>query len=415
MADLQDQMIKHADAQVRSMRSRMVHALADAHERLMISPSDERGSIAWDLVQKLETAATDESVASAVENYQTVSELSVDPDVQQEMSARAKELRGFSEAFEGASSYERPWLAGLSTTTAEVVRPELLEELRSTPSWRLTQQASLEAGVSCMPPDPAKWTAADRGGFQRIEAYKRDADVWRRQDYGPWETNETEELPAGGVLRDEVGKRLKQSCLRTDGNSLAVSDARARAELVLMEGTGATSNWWALNQGIPTDVDSFPAPNKSLQQEPDVTVTMTRPEWERARTYMGKEHDALTSVDDHSVQIVMGAQQLEELKDRTEITKWSAVSYAQKIHDRFLVRMEADEPAAEDRREVADIEAEAKQVVSKCDALTEALNNARSVPVHSAGQTVLGVKREQVYMTAGPRTVDASATVDMGR
>lgn len=363
MVDQQEELVAGADAQMRRMRQRVVHALADAHESLMNSPAQHRASISGTLRQSISDAVSDRGVRIAANFYDTVAELSGGEDVQNEMTARAAHVRAFTEAMGHGVDDGRPWLAAMSVTSAEVVRPDELSELRGTGSWKLMQLASLEATISCMPPDPRGWAAANGEGVKRLDAHDADIAAWTKLDQPVMgERADSDPVVTGHLLRDAIGTRIKDSVQRTDTDEFAMEEVYSKDQfseahqtklvsLGVPEGgdledeqfveeeleypAELTSDWWALRNGIPAVIDDFPAPNESLQQCPDVRVDLPRQVWDSTRGSLGPAFDRAVTVHGDQVSVIVGAQQGRELVDRAETEQWTRVHNAEERIDQL--------------------------------------------------------------------------------
>jgi hypothetical protein len=353
-ADLHEELVTAADAQVRRIRRGVVASLANAHEKLMERPACERDVLDDQLRYELRTFVPDRA-AYASDHYRRAAASAEVESVQQEMNARAAHVRAFSESIVNAAEDRRPWLAAMSVTTAEVVSPEKLPELRETQEWGLMQQASIEATVSCMPPSPKGWTAADGAGIKRLEEQHADVAAWLAVDRLSASERSSDE-PTGHQLREAVGQRLKVSCQRTDTSQSTMDRAFSKAyefdtRNVAMESFGVTeggdleeeafvpvpdqdglsptSDWWALRNGVPVEIDSFPAPNESVQQHADVRFKLPRQVWEASRDYMGPAFDHVVIEGENDVDVTVSATQRVELRERAEDVQFTSVYNAQ--------------------------------------------------------------------------------------
>lgn len=407
--DLQESMVGAADAQVRRMRREVVASLADAHEKLMKSPARDRDVLHGELHAELRMIA--DRAVYARDQYQAVSELSGVEEVQQEMSARAAHLSAFSDSVVNAVMDRRPWLAGMSVTTAEVVSPEKLPELRETAEWGLMQQASIEATVSCMPPSPDGWSAADGAGLKRLKEHDADVAAWLVADEPPVSERSADGPATGHLLREAVGQRLKVSCQRTDISWLAMDTAFTKAyefdtrEPAVESGgvpeggdleeerfvpvpdqgeLSPTSDWWALRNGIPVGIDSFPAPNESVQQHADVRFKLPRPVWEASRAYMGPAFDHAVIEGESDVDVTVSAQQRIELRERAEDVQFRTVYEAEERIEFIQSGDDYGRDGGEAAQEVANERAVAERVAYQCSVVVGALNSARPVTMHNS-------------------------------
>lgn len=416
MPDLQEDLVDRANGRVMSMRREVVRTLAEAHEELMAAPARERDVIDQRTRRRLYALVSQRQVEGAIQDYEAVSELSGDASTQKEMLARAAQLRAFSESMKQGRHDHRPWLAAMSVTTAEVVRPETLPELRKSEEWGVMQQASLEATVSCMPPDPKNWAAADGEGLRRIEDLDADVAWWSSVDRPPESESELSSVarPTGNLLREAVGTRVKDSCERTDTDweteDIAFSKAYEFDTRVFMESTGtpedadleeerfietpassvldATSDWWALRSGIPVAIDSFPAPTESVQQQADVRVQISRQVWENTRAGMGQAFSQTVPGHDTTVSVVVGAQQRRDLEKRAESIKWTVISDVEDDID----REHENDPGADPDPERAEFRREAERTVSDYESVVRALSAARPVTENDSSQEGPGLK-----------------------
>lgn len=401
--DLQERMVGAADAQVRRMRREVVASLADAHEKLMKSPARDRDVLHGQLHAELRMIA--DRAVSARDQYQAVSE------VQQEMSARAAHLSAFSDSVVNAVMDRRPWLAGMSVTTAEVVSPEKLPELRETPEWGLMQQASIEATVSCMPPSPDGWSAADGAGLKRLKEHDADVAAWLVADEPPVSERSADGPATGHLLREAVGQRLKVSCQRTDISWLAMDTAFTKAyefdtREPAMESVGVpeggdleeerfvsvpdqgelspTSDWWALRNGIPVEIDSFPAPNESVQQHADVRFKLPRPVWEASRAYMGPAFDHAVIEGESDVDVTVSAQKRIELRKRAEDVQFRTVYEAEERIEFIQSSDDYGLDGGETVGQVQELRDDAERVAYQCSVVVGALNSAKPVTMHNS-------------------------------
>lgn len=409
--DLQEQMVAAADAQVRRMRREVVASLANAHERLMANPTRERYVLDEQLRHDLRIAVSMRTVEFAIDQYQTVSELSGVESVQTEMFARAEHLRAFQDSVLQGVDDKRPWLAAMSVTTAEVVSPEKLPELRGTQEWGLMQQASIEATVSCMPPPPKGWSAADGAGVKRLQAHDADAAAWMIADQPPVSERLADDPSRGHLLREAVGQRLKVSCQRTDASWSTMDRAFSKAyefdalEVQLesvgvpeggdleeerlvpvpdQDGPSPTSDWWALRNGIPVEIDSFPAPNESVQQHADMRFKLPRPVWEASREYMGAAFEHAVIEGEHDVDVTVSAQQQAELRERAEDVQFRTVYEADERIDFLRSSDDYGLDGGESVQEVEGVRERAERVAYQCSVVVGALNSAKPVTMHSS-------------------------------
>lgn len=436
MVDLQEEMVAAADAQVRRMRREVVASLANAREKLMESPARERDVLDEQLRRNLHVAVSMRTVEFAIDQYQTVSELSAAEVVQKEMFARAEQLRAFKDSVSQAVNDKRPWLAAMSVTTAEVVSPEKLPELRETQEWGLMQQASLEATVSCMPPSPKGWSAADGAGIKRVEEHNTDVETWRTADQAPvWDRSDAEPS-TGHLMREAVGERLKVSCQRSDTSWVARDRALSKAYEfdaleVQMESVGVpeggdleeerfvpvpdqgelspTSDWWALRNGVPVEIDSFPAPNESVQQHADVRFKLPRPVWEASREYMGPAFDHAVVEGENDVDVTVSAQQRAELRERAEDVQFRTVYEAEERIE-FIQGSDAfGRDGGETAQRVEEERAVAERVAYQCSVVVGALNSAKPVTMHNSAPA------PSVAPHLVPPPTPTVASADMGR
>lgn len=412
MVDSQAELMRTADMQMMRMRRRVIHALADAHERLLKNPARDRDSLDKRLRHDLREAVTDRAVSLASNHYQAVSELSGVEEVQQEMSARAAHVNAFRDSVVNAVDDHRPWLAAMSVTTAEVVSPEKLPELRETQEWGLMQQASLEATVSCMPPAPKDWFAADGAGVKRLVAHDADVAAWMVADQPPLsELPDEQPVAAGHLLREAIGSRTKVSCQRTDRDAMPLEDAYTKFEYseahqtrFVSEGVpegadleqesfvevpyevpaDSTSDWWALRNGIPVEIDSFPAPNESVQQHADMRFKLPRPVWEASRAYMGPAFDHAVIEGENDVDVTVSAQQRSELRQRAEDVQFRTVYEAEERIEFIQSGNDYGHDGGEAAQEVEDERAVAERVAYQCSVVVGALNSAKPVTMHNS-------------------------------
>lgn len=412
MVDSQAELIRTADMHITTMRRRVIHALAEAHERLMKNPARDRDILDKQLRHDLREAVTDRAVSRASDHYQTVSELSGVEEVQQEMSARAAHVNAFRDSVVNAVDDHRPWLAALSVTTAEVVSPEKLPELRETQEWGLMQQASLEATVSCMPPSPKGWSATDGTGVKRLAAHDADVAAWIVADQPPLsELPDEQPVAAGHLLREAIGSRTKVSCHRTDLDAMSMEDAYTKLEYSeshqtrfvsqgVPEGADleqeafvevpyevpadSTSDWWALRNGIPVEIDSFPAPNESVQQQADMRFNLPRPVWEASREYMGPAFDHAVVEGEHDVDVTVSAQQRIELRERAEDVQFRTVYEAEERSEFIQNGDDYGRDGGEAAQEVAEERAAADRVAYQCSVVVGALNSAKPVTMNNS-------------------------------
>lgn len=438
MVDSQTELIRTADMNIMRMRRRVIHALADAQERLMKNPARDRDILDKQLRHDLREAVTDRAVSLASDHYQTVSELSGVEEVQQEMSARAAHVTAFRDSVVNAVDDHRPWLAAVSVTTAEVVSPEKLPELRETQEWGLMQQASLEATVSCMPPSPKGWLAADGAGIKRVEEHDHDVETWRTADQPPaWDLSDAEPS-TGHLLRKAVGERLKVSCERTDTSWVARDRALSKtyefdALEVQMESVGvpeggdleeerfvpvpnharmtATSDWWALRNGIPAEIDSFPAPNESVQQRADMRFKLPRPVWEASREYMGPAFDHVVIEGEHDVDVTVSAQQRVELRERAEDVQFRTVYEAEERIEFIQSGDDYGRDGGEAAQEVANERAVAERVAYQCSVVVGALNSAKPVTMHNSAPA----PSVAPHLVPPPTPATAGVSADLNR
>lgn len=439
MIDSQDELIRTADLHVTTMRRRVIRSLADAQERLMKNPARERHSLDEQLRHDLRAAVTDRSVSLASDYYQTVSELSGVESVQQEMSARAAHVSAFSESVINAVDDHRPWLAAMSVTTAEVVSPEKLPELRGTQEWGLMQQASIEATVSCMPPAPKGWSAADGVGVTRLQAQDADVAAWTIADQPPLsERSDEDPVAAGHLLRKAIGSRVKVSCQRTDRDAMAMEDAYSKLEYSKAHQTqfisqgvpeGAdleqesfvevpyehpadeTSDWWALRNGIPVEIDSFPAPNESVQQHADVRFKLPRPVWEASREYMGPAFDHVVIEGENDVDVTVSAQQQAELRERAEDVQFRTVYEAEERIDFLRSSDHYGLDGGESVQEVEVVRERAERVAYQCSVVVGALNSAKPVTMQNSAP----VPSVAPYLVPPPAPAPAMASAELDR
>lgn len=437
MPDQQEEMVASADVQVRRMRREVAASLANAREKLMGSPARERAVIDEQLRRNLKVAVSMRTVEFAVKQYQSVSELSAVESVQQEMSARVDHLRAFRESVVQAVDDKRPWLAAMSVTTAEVVSPERLPELRETQEWGLMQQASVEAAVSCMPPSPEEWSALDGAGVKRVEEHDNDVEAWRTADQPPAGELSDAEPSTGHLLRETVGQRLKVSCQRTDSSWVARDRALSKAfEFDALEermesvgvpeggdleeeayvvapdqdGMTPTSDWWALRNGIPVEIDSFPAPNESVQQRPDVRFKLPRPVWEASREYMGPAFEHVVSEDENDVAVTVSAQQRAELRQRAEDVQFRTVYTAQEQIDVIQSDDDVGHDGGESVSQVEELRDNAERAAYHCSVVVGALNSAKPVTMNDSGPAA-SVESSSVPPPS-PSPIGASADMD---
>src|SRR5699024_7884116 len=91
----------------------------------------------------------------------------------------------------------------------------------------------------------------------------------------------------------------------------------------------ATSDWWALRNGIPAEIDSFPAPNESVQQRADMRFKLPRPVWEASREDMGPAFDDVVIEGRQDGDVTVSAQQRVELRERAEDVQFRTVYEAE--------------------------------------------------------------------------------------
>lgn len=400
MVDSQDELIRTADMYVTTMRRRVILALADAQELLMKNPAQDRHNIENGMRYELRAAVTDGDVSLASDHYQTVSELAGVESVQQEMSARAEHVSAFSKSVINAADDCRPWLAAMSVTTAEVVSPEKLPELRETQEWGLMQQASVEATVSCMPPAPKGWSAADGAGVKRLEEHDADVAGWMTADQPPASERSPDEPSTGHLLRKAVGQRLKVSCQRTDTSWSTMNKVYSKAhefetpevqrEVAQMPEGGDFwvlrngSDWWALRNGVPAEIDSFPAPNESVQQRADVRFKLPRPVWEERRAYMGPAFEHVVVEGESDVDVTVSAQQRVDLRERAEAVQFTTVYEAEERIEFIQSGDDYGRDGGEAAQEVAELRDDAERVAYQCSVVVGALNSAKPVTVHNS-------------------------------
>lgn len=253
-----------ADALVQTGRRRVVVALGTARAQLTSSPANHRDEIQAELIHQLNNEAT--TFTHAATKYAAAAATNRG-DAAKEFEARGDQCRAFATALEDIDE-SRPWFAALSTTTAESVRTDRFDDLQDTPPWRLAQQASIEATVSCMPPAVHSWSAADGRGIQRLNDLEADVADWSGANQWIPGGAGSDLLLGGHRLREEIGSRLKPGLERTDVSEWGIDDAIDKAEFVRThDAAPPTSDVWALNHGIPVAIDSFPAPVESVEPE----------------------------------------------------------------------------------------------------------------------------------------------------
>lgn len=425
MVDSQDELILTADMQITTMRSRVIFALADAQELLMMNPARDRHNIENRLRHELRAAVTDRDVSLASDHYQTVSELSGSESVQQEMSARAAHVSAFSESVINAVDDCRPWLAAMSVTTAEVVSPEKLPELRETQEWGLMQQASVEATVSCMPPAPKGWSAADGTGVKRLEEHDADVAAWMIADQPPTSERSADEPSTGHLLREAVGQRLKVSCQRTDTSWSTMDKAystayeydtpevqKKREEMgVDVWPLRSGSDWWALRNGVPAEIDSFPAPNESVQQQADVRFKLPRHVWEESRAYMGPAFDHVVIEGESDVDVIVSAQQSADLRERAETVQFTTVYNAQERIEFIENGDDYGLDGGESVQEVEGLRDDAERTAYQCSVVVGALNSAKPVTMHNSAPAPSVAS----YLDPPPTPAPAGASAQLNR
>lgn len=438
--DLHKERLAAADAVVSRMRREVVVSLANAHEDLMKRPARDRFLIDDELRYRLTEAVSEAGVSRAIHIYEesgTVLQLAGDTEGHQEMAARAAHLKAFHAAITAAESDSRPWLAGMSVTTAEVVSPERMPDLRQTREWGVMQQASLEATVSCMPPSPKGWSAADGAGVKRLEAHDADVAAWMIADQPPVSERSADEPSTGHLLREAVGQRLKVSCQRTDASWSTMDRAFSKAyefdtRDVQMESVGVpeggdleeerfvpvpdqaglspTSDWWALRNGVPVEIDSFPAPNESVQQHADVRFKLPRQVWEASREYMGPAFDQVVIEGERDVDVTVSAQQRVQLRERAEDVQFRTVYNAEERIDFIQSDDNYGLDGGETAQEVAGLRNDAERVAYQCSVVVGALNSAKPVTMHNSAPAPSVV--EHLVHPPSPATAGASAELD---
>lgn len=425
MADSQDELIRTADMHITTMRRQVILALADAQELLMTNPARDRHNIENRLRHELRAAVTDRDVSLASDHYQTVSELSGVEDVQQEMSARSAHVNAFSKSVINAVDDCRPWLAAMSVTTAEVVSPEKLPELRETQEWGLMQQASVEATVSCMPPAPKGWRAADGAGVKRLEEHDGDVAAWMIADQPPASERAADEPSTGHLLREAVGQRLKVSCQRTDTSWSTMDKVFSKAhEFDTPEGPIEQdpqgggfwalrngSDWWALRNGVPVEIDSFPAPSESVQQHADVRFKLPREVWEASREYMGPAFDHVVIEGENDVDVTVSAQQRIELRERAEDVQFRTVYEAEERIEFIQSGEDYGRDGGEAAQEVADERAAPERVAYQCSVVVGALNSAKPVTMHNSAPAPSAAP----HLVPPPTPAPAGASAQLNR
>lgn len=440
--DLHKERLAEADAVVSRMRREVVISLANAHEDLMKRPARDRFLIDDELRYRLTEAVSKSGVSRAIRIYEesgTVLKVAGDTDGHRETVARAAHLKAFQAAITAAEDDLRPWLAGMSVTTAEVVSPERVPDLRQTREWAMMQQASLEATVSCMPPNPESWTAADGRGLQRVEAQDADVAAWSAVDRPPLGEMPLEEpVAAGHLLREQIGERLKPSCRRTDLNGDTKSDVYSSYEYwrdtqtrfvsvgvpegadleqeefveVPNENAAApTSDWWALRNGVPVEIDSFPPPNESVQQHADVRFKLPRQVWEASRESMGPAFDHVVIEGENDVDVTVSAQQRVDLRERAEAVQFRTVYEAEERIEFIQNGDDYGRDGGETAQEVAEERAAAERMAYQCSVVVGALNSAKPVTMHNSAPAP-SVER---YLVHPPTPGPAVAGADLDR
>lgn len=404
-----------ADAVVSRMRREVVVSLANAHEDLMKRPARDRFLIDDELRYRLTEAVSTSMVSRAIRIYEesgTALKAAGDTEGHRETAARAAHLKAFQAAITAAESDSRPWLAGMSVTTAEVVSPERMPDLRHTREWGMMQQASLEATVSCMPPNPKSWKAADGQGLQRLEAPDADVAAWSVVDRPPSEDLPLEEpVAVGHLLRKQIAERLKPSCRRTDLNEETKSDVYSSheywrdsqtrlvsagvpegadleqegfAEVPNENAPAPTSDWWALRNGVPVEIDSFPPPNESVQQHADVRFKLPRQVWEASRESMGPAFDHVVIEGENDVDVTVSAQQRVDLRERAEDVQFRTVNTAQERIDFIQSGDDYGLDGGETAQQVEKLRADSKRIAYQSSVVVGALNSAKPVAMHNS-------------------------------
>ncbi|MGZ1492248.1 hypothetical protein [Brevibacterium sediminis] len=440
--DLHKERLAAADSVVSRMRREVVIRLANAHEDLMKRPARDRFLIDDELRYRLTEAVSTSMVSRAIRIYAesgTMLQVAGDAEGHREMAARAAHLKAFQAAITAAESDSRPWLAGMSVTTAEVVSPERMPDLRQTREWGVTQQASLEATVSCMPPNPESWTAADGRGLQRLEAQGADVAAWSALDRPPTENLTLDEpVEAGHLLREQIAQRLKPSCRRTDLNedtkyevyssheywrdtqtrlvSVGVPEGADLEQEELVEvpnedGPAPTSDWWALRNGVPVEIDSFPAPNESVQQHADVRFKLPRQVWEASRESMGPAFDHVVIEAERDVDVTVSAQQRLELRERAEDVQFRTVYNAQERIESIQSSDDYGLDGGETAQEVAVLRDDSERVAYQCSVVVGALNSAKPVTMHNSAPA----SSVAPYVSHPPTPAPAVAGADLDR
>ncbi|SMY04403.1 hypothetical protein BSP239C_03827 [Brevibacterium sp. 239c] len=440
--DLHKERLAAADAVVSRMRREVVISLANAHEDLMNRPARDRFLIDDELRYRLTEAVSEAGVSRAIRIYEessTVLQVAGDTDGHRETAARAAHLKAFQTAITTAEGDLRPWLAGMSVTTAEVVSPERMPYLRQTREWGAMQQASLEATVSCMPPNPESWTAADGRGLQRLEAQNADVAAWSALDRPPSENLTLDEpVAAGHLLREQIAQRLKPSCRRTDLNeetkyevyssheywrdtqtrlvSVGVPEGADLEQEEFVEvpnedGPAPTSDWWALRNGVPVEIDSFPAPNESVQQHADVRFKLPRPVWEASRESMGPAFDHVVIEGERDVDVTVSAQQRLELRERAEDVQFRTVYNAQERIESIQSSDDFSLDGGETAQEVAVLRDDSERVAYQCSVVVGALNSAKPVTMHNSAPA----PSVATYLSHPPTPAPAVAGTDLDR
>ncbi|TSI14652.1 hypothetical protein [Brevibacterium aurantiacum] len=260
------------------------------------------------------------------------------------------------------------------------------------------QQASIEATVSCMPPAPKGWSAADGTGVKRLEAHDADVAAWMIADQPPVTERSTNEPSTGHLLRGAVGQRLKVSCQRTDTSWSTMDKAYSKAyefdtpEVQKeRERQGGDfwplrngSDWWALRNGIPVAIDSFPAPNESLQQYPDMRFKLPRPVWDSSRAYTGPAFERAVVEGENDVDVTVSAQQRVDLRERAEDVQFRSVYEAEERIEFIQSGDDYGRDGGEAAQEVAGLRDAAERVAYQCSVVVGALDSAKPVTMHNS-------------------------------
>lgn len=188
-----------ADALVQTGRRRVVVALGTARAELTSSPTKHRDEIQTELIRQLNNEAT--TFTHAATKYAAATATNRG-DAAKELEARGNQCRAFAAALEDIDE-SRPWLAALSTTTAECVRTDRFDDLQDTPQWRSDQRASIEATVSCMPPATHSWFAADGRGIHRLDGLEADVADWRDANQRLPSLAESDPVTSARLRRDD--------------------------------------------------------------------------------------------------------------------------------------------------------------------------------------------------------------------